>query len=657
VIFLLGGIAVLVLAGAASIGLRSRPVGEFLFQSGVLLATVLLGFPALRVLLGAAPPALCWEAGVPGGPWCIGLDRLSAAFLLTIMIPGSLAALFGVAYLAPERSHRAVWLSHADFAFVLAALSLVALARSTLVFLAAWEAMALGAYALIVTEHEQQTVRRAGLIYLVATHAGTLALAAMFALWGQGRADWTFTGLQMAIRANPDLATAVFALALIGFGIKAGLVPFHFWLPPAHAAAPSHVSALLSGVVIKSGIYGFLRVIELAGSPPSWWSWLVLTLGVASAVLGVLWALVQHDIKRLLAYHSVENIGIILIGIGVGGLGLRAGHPAIAVLGFGAAVLHTLNHALFKSALFLAAGSVYRATGTRSLDRLGGLGRRMPKTWIGFLIGAAAIVGLPPLNGFVSEWLAFLGLLRAGQTTGTLRLAVFAIPALALVGGLALACFAKVAGIVFLGRPRSPAAAEAREVPSALTVPVLVLAALCLLIGVAPVLVMQPVLMTGASLAGIGTSAAIPALEPGASDVARLSLLALGLVVGCGLIALLRRLSGPRYESRAGETWGCGYPAPTSRMQYTASSFAAPLAALFGPLAGLRFQRGATVFHSHPIDLALDGVVYPAWRLVQRLALRLRPIQQGRIHLYLLYVVMTLVALLVYFVLFSRGGT
>ncbi len=645
---LLAGIGLLILGGASSALLRNRRFGESLFLGCVLGATVLIGIPAIQVLLGGASLSMRLSVGAPGGDWMLGLDPLSAAFLLTIMIPGAASAAFGVGYLVPERSHRAVWLNHAGFGFVLAALAMVALARSVLVFLAAWELMALGSYVLIVTEHEHPAVRRSGLIYLVATHVGTLALVAMFAIWIQDRPDWSFAGLHALKREG--LVSAVFALGLVGFGMKAGLVPFHFWLPPAHAAAPSHVSALLSGVVIKAGVYGLLRIIALLGPPPAWWSWLVLSLGVISAVLGVLWALVQHDIKRLLAYHSVENIGIILIGIGVGGLGARAGSPAVALLGFGAAVLHTMNHALFKSALFLAAGAVYRATGTRNLEQLGGLGPRMPLTWIGFLIGAVAIVGLPPLNGFVSEWLAFLGLLRAGQASGALRFAVFAIPALALVGGLALACFAKVAGIVFLGTPRSQAAADAREAGWRLTVPVLVLALACIVIGVVPFLFLRPVLLVGASIAGLRESVIAPMLTSATGDATRISLLAVALLILGGSIALIRGFAGRRYRVRRGETWGCGYPAPTSRMQYTASSFAAPLASLFGPMAGLRRQSGATVFHSHPVDLVLDGIMQPAWRRIQRIALRLRPIQQGRLHLYLLYVVMTVVVLLLYLV-------
>ena len=640
----LGGVGLLLTAALASLLFRERSSGEKLYLILVAAGAIVASIPAVQVLLGHAPFLLRWRAGVPGGDTVLGLDLLSAVFLLTVLGPGLASACYGAGYLDRERGERAVWFNHAAFAALLAMLALVVVARSALFFLSAWELMALGSYLLIVTEHERPAVRRGGLLYLVATHVGTLALLAMFALWGRG--DWSFAGL-----AATGASSVVFALALLGFGVKAGLVPFHFWLPPAHAAAPSHISALLSGVVIKAGIYGLLRVVELAGPPPLWWGWTVLVLGVASAVLGVLWALVQHDIKRLLAYHSIENIGIILMGLGVGALGSASGRPLIAVLGYGGAALHTVNHALFKSILFLAAGAVYRATGTRNLEQLGGLARRMPWTWLAFLVGAAAIVGLPPLNGFVSEWLVLLGLLHAGQAVQALRLAVFAVPALALVGGLALACFAKVAGVVFLGNPRSEPAHAAREVGPLLFVPGLLLAAACVVIGVLPGLVIPPVLRAGASVAGLASLPVAADLGDVVTGAQRIALMALTLVLLTALGWLVRRIALAHRLVRSAETWGCGYPLPTARMQYTASSFAAPLATVFGRLAGVRESRGATLFHSAPVDLVLDGAVLPAWKRLERLALRLRPMQQGRLHVYLIYVVAAVVALLVYLVL------
>jgi len=652
------GLGLLAVAASSCVVLRRRRVADRVFLALVGAGCALAGVPAVAVLLRGVSVQQRWRSGGPGGDWVVGIDPLSAMFLVTILGVGFADAWFGVADLAPARARRRTWFTHATFALVLAVMALVVTAQSVVLFLCAWELMAIGSYVLIVTEHEHAAVRRAGLLYLVVTHAGTLALFAMFAVWGRASGDWTFA----ALSASPSGlagggAAAVFLLALVGFGGKAGLVPLHFWLPPAHAAAPSHVSALMSGVVIKTGIYGLLRVVVLAGAPPGWWGWTVLGLGVASAVLGVLWALVQHDVKRLLAYHSVENIGIILMGAGVGALGARYGHPVVAVLGYGAAVLHTLNHALFKSVLFLGAGAVYRATGTRNVEALGALARRMPLTWLAFLVGAAAIIGVPPLNGFVSEWLVYQGLFRAGQSGETLRLAVLAAPALALVGGLALACFAKVAGVVFLGKARSAAAASAREAGAGTLVPGFALVLACVVIGAFPAFVVPPVLTVGRFVAGATGERAGAGLAAVLADVLagaqRLSLVAAGLVVLGAAFWVARALLLRGRSVRADETWGCGYARPTARMQYTASSFVAPLVRVFGSLAGVQEHRGATVFHTVPADLVLDRAVLPMWARVQRLALRLRPMQQGRLHVYLMYVVATLLALLAYLIVSS----
>ena len=348
-------------------------------------------------------------------------------------------------------------------------------------------------------------------------------------------------------------------LALVGFGFKAGFVPFHFWLPPAHAAAPSHVSALMSGVVIKTGIYGLLRVLLMLGGAPAWWGWIVLATGVASGILGVLWALAQHDMKRLLAYHSVENIGIILMGIGVGVLGVVHKEPAIAVLGFAGGLLHTVNHALFKSLLFLGAGAVYRATGTRNMEELGGVARRMPVTWLAFAIGAAAIVGLPPFNGFVSEWLIYQGLFAGGQSHTALRLSVLGIPALALIGAVALACFAKVAGVVFLGTPRSAHGATANDVGRGGSLPMLALAATCVALGVFPVLGVALVRVPARDLAqAVGVSIPVAVLS-GAWSISALSL---ATIVSCAVLLWMRSALMRGRLTRHEVTWACGTTRP-----------------------------------------------------------------------------------------------
>jgi formate hydrogenlyase subunit 3/multisubunit Na+/H+ antiporter MnhD subunit len=566
---------------------------------------------------------------------------------------GALATIFAAWYLEGDRDHGAVPQARLGFAFLLVALSLVVTAQAVLFFLVAWELMALTCYFLIVFDHRHAAVRRAGLVYLVATHAATLLLVAMFGLWSRHAADFTFASLAAATGELGAARSLLLGLGLVAFGLKAGLVPLHFWLPEAHASAPSHVSAVMSGVMIKVGIYGLLRMLALLGAPPAWWGWTALILGAASGMLGVLWALAQHDLKRLLAYHSVENIGIILMGLGVGALGLAYDVPLLAALGFIGAVLHTLNHALFKSLLFLGAGGILRATGTRELEHLGALARRMPLTWIAFLIGSIAIVGLPPLNGFVSEWVVFQALFHAGLSRTPAALAVFGAAALGLIGGLALACFAKVCGTVFLGHARTPAAASVAEVESAGWGPMLTLALACALLGVFPWVVVPAAARVAGVVAGIPADLIADLTTPALSGAARISLLALVLLGVTAVVAMLRTMAQRRTARAMGETWACGYAAPTARMQYSASSFAAPLVNVFGPMAGVTVERTAHTFATRPANLVLERALEPAWRAIQRAGARVRPIQQGRLQIYLLYIVDTVSVLLLYLAMFG----
>lgn len=647
------GLGMIALAGFSALaGARIS-----LFRVLIILGSAIGAVPAVRVLLGASSLGAWFDAPPPLGPWVFGIDALSALFLVAVLAVGAACATYGLTYLAPTDpdregalSARKVAVTHAIFALLIVSLALVVVARAALPFLMMWEVMAVAAYFLVVVESKKAEVRRAGLIYLVVTHTGTLALFGLFAWWGKNAPDLTFASLAAVAPRLPSGGAAVLVLALIGFGLKAGLVPMHFWLPQAHAAAPSHVSAIMSGVVIKMGIYGLLRVIALMGVVPAWWAWVVLALGVASGVLGVVWALAQHDIKRLLAFHSVENIGIILMGMGVGALGLAYGHPMVAVLGFAGAALHTLNHALFKSLLFLGAGSAIHATGTRDVERFGGLARRMPRTTVAFLIASIAIVGLPPLNGFVSEWVVYRAMLRVGLVADVSRLAIFAAVALALVGGLALACFAKVVGIMYLGAPRDVSIHAAHESPSGMTRPMLALAAMCAGIGLLPVFVLRPMVRVAAVVAaGVGSSPEDALTSATLFDPAGAAMtwLAFGLALLI-VLAWAARAAFHRERETRGPTWGCGYADTTARMQYSASSFAAPVLAVFAPVAGVRVKRSATAFATHAADPMLEGAVRPVWHRLQHLADALRPIQRGRLSSYLLYMVAALMTLLLY---------
>jgi formate hydrogenlyase subunit 3/multisubunit Na+/H+ antiporter MnhD subunit len=396
----------------------------------------------------------------------------------------------------------------------------------------------------------------AGWVYLVATHVGTAFLLALFILLG--RASGTQDFASYAVPAGS--AGTLFLLALIGFGTKAGLFPFHVWLPEAHPAAPSPVSAVMSGVMIKTGIYGIVRALVLLGAVPGWCGWAVLAIGAVSGVLGVLFALAQHDLKRLLAYHSVENVGIIALGLGIGMLGVQAGSPVVAALGFAGGLLHVLNHALFKGLLFLGAGAVVHGAGTRHLERLGGLLKRMPWTGATFLVGSVAICGLPPFNGFASEFLVYAGSFKSILSSGAAALGgVLAVVALALIGGLAAACFAKAFGIVFLGEPRTAVAAAAHEVDGTMRGPMLILAALCLAIGMgagAVVRFMEPAV---AALTGAEAG-------PTAADwLSPIAAVAAGLIAATAALALIRRRLLAGRSRRETVTWDCGYAAPTAR--------------------------------------------------------------------------------------------
>jgi formate hydrogenlyase subunit 3/multisubunit Na+/H+ antiporter MnhD subunit len=503
--------------------------------------------------------------------------------------------------------------------------------------------MAVSAYLLMTFESEQPEVRRAGFIYLVLTHLATLALLAMFAAWNAADPATTFTALAERARSGAVPTGLVLALATAAFAVKAGVVPLHFWLPGAHAAAPSHVSALLSGVMIKTGVYGLLRVAALLGAPPAWWGWMLLLLGLASAVLGVLWALGQHDLKRLLAYHSVENIGIILLGLGMGVLGTAYGHPGAAALGYSGALLHTLNHALFKSLLFLGAGAVGRATGTREIDRLGGLAGAMPRTAAAFLVGSLAIVGLPPFNGFVSEWVVFQGLLDGARSEPALRSVALGAAGLALTGALALACFAKLYGTVFLGHPRDRSVDVPAGIERPFELPQIFLASACVLIGLVPLLAVVPA--SRVSAAAFGTPDITADLMPSLLPLAGMGLV---LILGVAWLSRAWRRRVRRAGAPSEPTWGCGYPATSSRMQYTATSFASPLLRAFGPLAAVHEERTPSGIRVHPFDLVLDQLGRPLWRWVQGASTRLRVLQAGRMRWYLAYLVLTLIALLVY---------
>jgi hydrogenase-4 component B len=642
----LAGIALAASSGAPGLFFHRRSAAGERIAAALMALGAAAGIAGAALALARPGDGIRLRWSVPGGELHVQVDSIAAMFVLQIFVIGLLGVVYGLGYWRqadhPDNARKL----RLFYGLIVGALALVVAARNTILFLVAWEVMALAAFLAITTEDEKREVREVGLVYLVATRIGTLCLFAMFALLFTARGDF-------AVQAPPPtgLANAIFLLGVVGFGLKAGVMPLHVWLPGAHANAPSHVSALMSGVLIKVGIYGLMRLTSFFPHPPLWWGGLVLALGLVSGILGVAFAIGQHDLKRLLAYHSVENIGIICIGLGTALIGRSLGRGELVALGLAGALLHTWNHGLFKALLFLSAGSVLHATRTREIDRMGGLARAMPSTAFFFLVGAVAICGLPPLNGFVSELLVYMGLFRSvAATPGRLwLLGALGAPALALIGALAVACFVKVFGAVFLGQPRDPRAAHAHESGRALLGPMAALAALCAFIGLgAPLL--APVLdgaVSAWSPEWSGLRRPLLALAP----LGWVSLAALAVLATVGVAAaLLRARIRAHAEAPPVGTWDCGYAQPAPTMQYSSSSFAEMLVGLFAwalrpsahrPHLAAVFPH-AEGFHSHVPETVLDLALLPSTRAVGRAFHWLHFVQRGTVHRYLLYILLTL---------------
>ncbi len=623
---------------------------------------------ALHVLIGGSPFALEAPAvlSISDG-LALRLDGLGAFFLGLVGLLAIPCGLYGLAYSRAYEGRYSLRLLGAMLNLFLFSMSLVPCAANVLTFLLAWEGMSLTSYFLVLTEADEPDTVAAGGWYLAMTHAGLALALAAFLILGAGAATTGFGDLRgAASNLSPAARNTVFLLALLGFGSKAGIVPLHVWLPRAHPAAPSHVSALMSGVMIKMGVYGLLRVtIDLLAGGPAWWGGLILAVGTVSSLLGVLYALMEHDLKRLLAYHSVENIGIIFMGIGAGLMFQSYGLTTLATLGVVSGLYHTVNHACFKSLLFLGAGSVLHATRTRNMEEMGGLIKRMPRTALLFLIGACAISALPPLNGFASEWLVFQTLL-GGSAIPQPEVAVImpiAVAMLALTSGLAATCFVKAFGIAFLAIPRSREAQHAHEAPRCMQIGMVTLALACVALGLAPFVVV-PIL--GASLAGLGGVApsavaftlALPLRVAGTSGQMSAPLLALGLLLLTGLVPVALWILGADRRLRVGDTWGCGRIGQTPRMEYTATAFAEPLRRVFAELyrptrdLSIDFHPESKYFvqsieYRSEIHPWIERLLYDRpLHALRRAATWVRRLQGGSLHLYLLYLTLAFLALL-----------
>jgi formate hydrogenlyase subunit 3/multisubunit Na+/H+ antiporter MnhD subunit len=642
--------------GLAPVGVAF--VRRALFPAGAAGGLALAALGAQAVWMPAS--TLVLPLGLPDLPFHLRLDPLAGFFLLLLGAVSAGISVYAVGYWRSETAPR-LRLICLQYHVFLASMAFLVLADDAYLFMVAWETMALSSYFLVTTDHHRPAIRSAGFLYLLMAHIGALAVLLCFGVMHSGGGDYSFDALRGA-ELSPFWASAAFVLALFGFGAKAGIVPLHVWLPEAHPAAPSPVSALMSGVMIKTAIYGMVRVsYDLIGNVRWEWGMLVLVIGAGTTLFGVLFALMQHDLKRLLAYHSVENIGIILLGFGMSMVFFGFGHPQAGTLGLIAALYHTLNHAVFKGLLFLGAGSILRATGLRDLNAMGGLIRSMPATAFHFLVGALAISALPPLNGFVSEWLTFQAALQAPLLEhGVVRslLPLFAAT-LALAGALTAMCFVKVYGVAFLGRARAQTDLSIKEASTSERLGMAWLTAGCFVLGLFPAAMLLMLNRVSASLTGNGLSD--EALEsswlwlvPTAPAQASYSPIIFLLVV-LAVVLITIRLVRLFYHGRVrvADPWDCGFPEQTARMQDSAEAFGQPIRHIFGPLFLIKRRLPAPDEPNPEYSIKVEdrhwyGLYLPVARLADYASSQVARLQRGRISTYLLYSFLTLIALLVF---------
>ncbi|MDD9305160.1 MAG: hydrogenase [Desulfobacter sp.] len=636
-----GGISALVLARQAKL---MRIVAVLSLSAGCLLGVIDTG---IKLMAGGSFTASF--AFLKVFSLAFQIDGLSAFFLCAIFVVSLMATIYSYDYMGHEKSWIRVAGNYFFFSILIASMALVVTSANIITFMISWEIMSLSSFFLVIYNYESDENRKAGYLYFIFSHVGAMFIFVAFALVYAHSGHFGFEGFGALPEPTKYL---VFIFSFIGFGSKAGIFPFHVWLPHAHPAAPSHISAVMSGVMIKTGVYGILKVYSLLGFNTPVFGYIVLSVGVISGILGVVYALGQQDLKRLLAYSSVENIGIIFIGLGIGMIGVSTGNSLMAVLGFSGGFLHILNHSIFKSLLFMGAGMVLHRTGTRSIDALGGLLKNMKITGTTFVIGTLAISGLPPFNGFVSEFFIYLGAFKGvilGKTD--LVMSIVAIIGLAVIGGLALATFTKVVGVVFQGEPRTKAAQNVTEKGGSMLFSMAVLAAGCLFIGVYPcILIRLP--MTAVSALGLDFGS-VP-LEPFYQMTGHITQAAVLLIAVILIVAILRSLSYKGKVVGKSGTWGCGFTQPTVKMQYTGSSYAGSILEFFSAAAPLEEDHPEikgrfplkTYYKSRIHDIAEFHMDRAIVRPVLSFFDKLRWIQHGDIHLYIGYILLAIVLLL-----------
>jgi formate hydrogenlyase subunit 3/multisubunit Na+/H+ antiporter MnhD subunit len=636
---------------------KMKPGAAAVFISA---GSVCTAVPAVKILLSGVSSTLILPLGFPFGDVRLEADPLSALFLLIIALGSTAGAVYGAGYLSHYAGKKSPLGSHlVFFGLLCSSMLLLVTVRHALFFLVVWEVMSLSSCFCVVFEHDNDDTVKAGVFYAVMMHIGVALLTAGFILLSVKAGSYDFADFTPFLAKHDRFSMTVYLLLFAGFGIKAGFVPLHTWLPKAHPAAPSHVSALMSGVMIKTGIYGILRMVMTGGVPSLSLSLGLIAVASISAVYGILNAITCSDVKKLLAYSSIENIGIIGMGLGFGMMGLSTGNSAAAFLGFAGALFHTINHSLFKGILFQGAGIVYQQTHTRNMEKLGGLIHKMPVAAMLVMAGCAAICALPPLNGFAGEVLVFLGMLGSmtGSNVSLDVVSIGTIATLGFVGAMAVIAFTKLFSVTFLGKARTAVTDHAHEPSAVMLIPMGVFVLLCAAIGFFPQHALRFILSAVYSiLVSAGVYPADLFYADASSALAGVSHAALILAAVVAAVLLLRFLLLLRHRVEPDETWGCGYRAGTSRVQYTAHSFVHPFVSQAGKLAGSRSVTekpkgifpAPSSFISRSGDVIESRIVDPPVRFIGRILGRFPELQSGRTQLYILYGFVFLIACLVW---------
>lgn len=645
------GIIILILSGFA-VKIFDRKFKILILTLLNTIASCFCLIPTMKVLISGETLIESFDFNNLFGDVNFQIDNLSAFFILIISVMSVISIMYSRGYLK-NYSDKNIDAHLVFFPMLVASMLAVVTCQNALMFLICWEIMSLSSFFLVIFENEKKEVLKAGISYLVFMHISVIFIMIAFGILSVKADSFDFSTFSSILIGHKNLANIVFLLFFIGFGTKAGFVPFHNWLPEAHPAAPSHVSAIMSGVMIKTGIYGILRAISFIGTPSLSISFLVFTVSIITALYGILYAITQNDIKKLLAYSSIENIGIIGTGIGIGMIGTSYHLPLVEILGYSGGILHILNHSIFKELLFLTAGSVYTKSHTRDIEKLGGLIKTMPKTGMLFLIASVAICALPPLNGFVSEFLIYMGMFRGLSANNffVLIAMLFGIACLALVGTLAILCFTKAFSTIFLGMPRSESASHVTEDNGqSMILPMNFLAILTLLIGVFSVVAFALVLKPVSTFIDVNQYNILSTL----SLIIFITLYALVFFIVLGAIILIK-VKSTNGKITLKDTWGCGYNRANNQMQYTASSYASPLLSMLTPLFKKVFdiEKPRKLFpESSHFNLQIEDIeeayiINPLIKYDEWFLSKFESLQSGNIQSYIKYGLIFLIIIIV----------